>query len=281
MPDNILPRSSGSRTTLHPLKDPDPNRSFRPRAGIQGWGLRIEPHFYSSQRGLSLAAMQRSPKAEDPSLSSYGHANRPSPPVIPSAAKPTEESCCRATAFPCRGVPRGRPPPPITRASPPAFPHPLVVPAEAGIHPFQHSRASWLFPRQRDLIFIHLPLSSRRRGPIFVHLPCPRGGGNPSSSTSRCPHGGGNPSSSTSRVLAEAGTHLHPPPRPAEAGIHPFRHSRTPSLFPRRREPIFIHLPCPRGGGDPSLPSLCAQRQKEESPPKRGFFPSLQVLVRV
>ena len=39
------------------------NRHSGPRAGIQGWGFRIEPHAHSTQSGLSLAVMQRPPRA--------------------------------------------------------------------------------------------------------------------------------------------------------------------------------------------------------------------------
>ena len=119
-----------------------------------------------------------------PSLSLYGHGNRPSPPVISSAAKPTQESCCRGLTppryFPVRSSLLGaitRTSPPVTRPHPLVFPTPLsVVLAVAGTHLRQPPLSS----RWRGPIFVHLPLSSQRRGPIFIHLPCPRGGGDPS-----------------------------------------------------------------------------------------------------
>ena len=45
------------------LRRPLHNRHSGPRAGIQGWEFRIEPHVYSAQYGLLLAVMQRSPCA--------------------------------------------------------------------------------------------------------------------------------------------------------------------------------------------------------------------------
>ena len=45
------------------IRRPLHNRHSGPRAGIQGWEFRIEPHVYSAQYGLSQAVMQRSPSA--------------------------------------------------------------------------------------------------------------------------------------------------------------------------------------------------------------------------
>ena len=53
----------GRRGWVPAFARPLHNRHSGPRAGIQGWEFRIEPHVYSAEYGLSSVVMQRSPFA--------------------------------------------------------------------------------------------------------------------------------------------------------------------------------------------------------------------------